>query len=310
MTRRRVALAVSAALSVLLLSGCSFGSSGSDAGDESGGAARPDIGVESPADGEGVAPRDEEQFGEDRLVDAPDDRSVITTGWLALTVDDPVDSASEVAALVDRAGGRVESRSETPGTETQQARATLVVRIPADDFDEVLADLRELGEVSSVQLDASDVTQERQDLDARIAALQASVDRLLALLADASDTADLIAIESELTTRQAELDSLTAQRDWLADQVDYSTLTVELLSEGVAPEAGPDDFWSGVAAGWDALVRFASGLLVVAGVLLPWLGVALVLGGIATGIALLAVRGRRRGPHAAPRTGSGPHDGA
>lgn len=310
MTRRRVALAVSAALSVLLLSGCSFGSSGSGAGDESGGAAQPDIGVESPADGEGVAPRDEEQFGEDRLVDAPDDRSVITTGWLALTVDDPVDSASEVAALVDRAGGRVESRSETPGTDTQQARATLVVRIPADDFDEVLADLRELGEVSSVQLDASDVTQERQDLDARTAALQASVDRLLALLADASDTADLIAIESELTTRQAELDSLTAQRDWLADQVDYSTLTVELLSEGVAPEAGPDDFWSGVAAGWDALVRFASGLLVVAGVLLPWLGVALVLGGIATGIALLAVRGRRRGPHAAPRTGSGPQDGA
>ena len=96
-------------------------------------------------------------------------------------------------------------------------------------------------------------------IDARIEALQASVDRMLALLAEADDTADLITIESELTARQAELDGLTAQRDWLADQVDYSTLTVELLSEGIAPDAGPDDFWSGLAAGWEALVGFLAG---------------------------------------------------
>jgi hypothetical protein len=301
MIRRRAALAVSAALSLLLLSGCSLGSSGSDADDDSGGVSQPDIGVE--------APTEPGRSGE-QPVDVPDDRSVITTGWLTVTVDDPVGSAAEVAEVVDRAGGRVESRSETPGTDTQQARATLVVRVPADDFDEVLAELRELGEVASVQLDASDVTQQRQDLDARIEALQASVDRLLALLSEADDTADLIAIESELTTRQAELDGLTAQRDWLADQVDYSTLTVELLSEGVAPQAGPDDFWSGVAAGWDALVRFASGLLVVAGVLLPWLGVALVVGGIVTGIVLLATGARRRSHHDGHRGGPAPHDRA
>ncbi|MGR0220906.1 DUF4349 domain-containing protein [Agromyces sp. ZXT2-6] len=304
MTRRRAILAVSAALSVLLLSGCSFGSSGTDSGE----VAQPDIGVEAPADDGGVAPRDEEQFGEDRLIEAPDERSVVTTGWLAVTVDDPVESAEEVAGIVDRADGRIESRSETPGTDTQQARATLVVRIPAQDFDDVLTDLRELGEVDSVQLDASDVTQQRQDLDARIDALQASVDRLLALLAEADDTADLIAIESELTTRQAELDSLTAQRDWLVDQVDYSTLTVELLSEGIAPDAGPDDFWSGVAAGWDALVGFASALLVIAGVLLPWLAAALVLGGIVTGIVLLAVQARRRGHGGQPHGGAGSGD--
>jgi hypothetical protein len=302
MMRRRAILAATAALSVLLLGGCSLGSSESGSGDDSGGMPQRDVGVESPAGGEGVAPRDEEQFGEDQVVD--DDRSVISTGWLAVTVDDPIDAAAEAADVVERAGGRVESRSETPGTETQEARATLVVRVPAEDFDGVLAELRELGVVASVQLDESDVTQQRQDLDARIEALQTSVDRLLALLADADDTADLIVIESELTTRQAELDSLTAQRDSLVDQVDYSTLTVELLSEGIAAQAGPDDFWSGVAAGWDALVRFASGLLVVAGVLLPWLGAALVLGGIVTAIVVLALRARRPGHEraAGPRT--------
>ena len=89
-------------------------------------------------------------------------------------------------------------------------------------------------------------------------ALTASVDRLQQLLATATSISDLIAIESELTTRQAELDSLTQQRDWIVDQVDYSTLTLDLVTEDVAPDPAPDDFWSGLAAGWAALVGFAS----------------------------------------------------
>lgn len=298
MTRRRAPIAAaSAALLALLLAGCTAGQDSSSEGGTPGVAPQPDVGVEAPAEGGDAS-------GEELVPQQPaeDDRSVITTGWLTMTVDDPVDSASDVASIVDRAGGRVDSRSETPGTDTQQARATLVVRIPADDFDPVLADLRELGEVDSVQVDASDVTQQQQDLDARIEALEASVDRLLALLADATTTADLIAIESELSSRQAELDSLVAQRDWLADQVDYSTLTVELLSEGIAPDAGPDDFWSGLLAGWEALVGFLSGLLVVAGVLLPWVGLLLVIAGIITVIVILATRSHRH-----PQ-GARPHD--
>ena len=290
MTRRRAPLAAaSAALLALLLAGCTAGQGSTS--DSGGVAPQPDTGVEAPADGGDAG-------GEELAPQQPveDDRSVITTGWLTMTVDDPVDTAAEVASIVDRSGGRIDSRSETPGTDTQQARATLVVRIPSDDFDAVLADLRELGEVDSVQLDASDVTQQREDLDARIGALQASVDRLLALLSEATTTADLIAIESELSSRQAELDSLVAQRDSLADQVDFSTLTVELLSEGIAPDAGPDDFWSGLVTGWEALVSFLAGLLVVAGVLLPWIGLLLVIAAIITAIVILATRGRRH-PH-------------
>jgi hypothetical protein len=295
MTRRRAPLAAaSAALLALLLAGCTPGQGST--GDSGGVAPEPDTGVEAPADGGDAG-------GEELVPQQPveDDRSVITTGWLTMTVGDPVDTAAEVASIVDRADGRVDSRSETPGTDTQQARATLVVRIPADDFDAVLAELRELGDVDSVQLDASDVTQQREDLDARIGALQASVDRLLALLAQATTTTDLIAIESELSSRQAELDSLVAQRDSLADQVDFSALTVELLSEGIAPDAGPDDFWSGLVTGWEALVSFLAGLLVVAGVLLPWIGLLLLIAAIITAIVILATRSRRHPHDARPR---------
>ncbi|WP_430647758.1 DUF4349 domain-containing protein [Agromyces sp. GXS1127] len=304
MTSRGIRFAGLVALSALLLTGCSMASGGSDSE-----MSEPDIGMEAPAGGGGVAPRDEQPFTEDEQAGSiEEDDHVIRSGWMAITVDDPIDAAAEVAALVGAADGRIDSRNETPATDTQQARATLVVRIPADRYDDVLADLRELGEVDSVQLESDNVSQQRRDLDSRIESLQTSVDRLRTLLAQADDVGDLIAIESELTTRQSELDALTAQRDALVDRVDYSTLTVELLSEGLAPEAGPNDFWSGLAAGWNALVGFVSGLLVVIGVMLPWLALLAVIAAIVVGIIVLATRGGRRPRGGGPRDGGGVTD--
>lgn len=228
------------------------------------------------------------------------ERAVITTGWMQVTVDDPVAGAAEAVKLTEAAGGRVDSRSETPGTDTQPASASLTLRIPADELDGVVDELRELGRVDQITTNASDVTTQQQDLDARIEALTASVDRLEQLLAQAATTSDLVAIESELTTRQAELDSLTQQRAWLADQVDYSTLTVDLVTEGVAPTAGPDDFWSGLVAGWEALVAFGSAALVALGVALPWLAVLAVVAALIVGVVLGATApGRRRAKAAA-----------
>ena len=294
--RRRIApIAAVAALAAVLLAGCS-----SDAGSSSQPA--PDGGVTSGVPAEGVAPADA-QSESDLGAFAPEDRSVITTGTISITVDDPIEQAGEAAALAEAAGGRVDNRAETPGTDTQPASASLVLRIPADELDAVVEQLRGLGQVNSVSLNASDVTQQQQDLDARITALRASVDRLLALLADADTTADLIAIESELSSRQAELDSLTQQRDWLADQVDYSTISLDLLSEGVAPEAAPDDFWGGLVTGWNALLGFLSWIAVAAGVLLPWFGALLVIAAIITGVVLLATRRRR---HPADAASAGP----
>ena len=111
------------------------------------------------------------------------ERSVITTGWVSITVDDPIVSAEDAADIAEQAGGRVDSRNESPGTDTQPASASLTLRIPADELDAFVDELRELGAVNSVSMNAADVTQQRKDLDARIEALTASVDRLQQLLA-------------------------------------------------------------------------------------------------------------------------------
>jgi hypothetical protein len=277
------------AAAALLLAGCSpFAGSGSDAG----GSVPPDTGVVKPDPGIGEL---QPEPGDGTSVESEaDDRSIITSGQVSLSVDDPIPSADRAASIVTGAGGRVDSRSEHPETDTQPPSAFLVLRIPSERLDAVIDDLRTLGEVNSVSINLTDVTMQTEDLDARITALQASVDRLLDLLADATTITDLVAIESELTTRQADLDSLTAQRESLDDQVDYSTISLELLATGVVEPAGPDDFWGGVVAGWNALVGFGSGLVIALGVMLPWLGLLAVLALIVLLIAWAAHRASRR----------------
>ena len=124
---------------------------------------------------------------------------------------------------------------------------------------------------------AEDVTAQGADLDARIEALEVSIARLRQLLATAETTKDLIDIESELTARQAELDSLVAQRAVLSDQVAQSTLTVSISPSSESPTWTPPGFVSGLESGWNALRTVTATLVTLAGFLLPFVGALAVI---------------------------------
>ncbi|UTT61610.1 DUF4349 domain-containing protein [Microcella humidisoli] len=274
------------ALSALLLSGCAAAAT-SESGSDSGG---------MPGFEEGVgAPVTDEAAGDGDLESQPgdEDRAVITTGYLYLTVDAPLDAATEAVSIVEAAGGRVDGRTEygpqslSSRMATDAGGAELVLRIPAERLTATIEKLKALGEVEELQVSSSDVTREVQDIDARVVALRSSITRLLALQDAAATVEDLIALETAISDRQAQLESYEAQQRYYADQVGLSTLTLTLGSLAIAPIDEPDTFLSGLVTGWEALVAFGSGLLVVVGVLLPWL-LALGLIGL---VVLLIVRG-------------------
>src|SRR5690606_23508840 len=123
------------------------------------------------------------------------------------------------------------SRNEYVGSPGNPGRAELTLRVPANRLDGVLNELKALGEARDTTISSTDVTQQSQDVSARITALETSVDRLLALLERADDTDTLITIERELSQRQAELEGLKAQKRYLDDQVSMSTLAVYLVAE-------------------------------------------------------------------------------
>ena len=228
------------------------------------------------------------------------DRQVVTTASAFVAVEDPADGAQRVSELVEAAGGRVEERSEQAGSGAngiEGATADLVVRVPADELTDLLADLEELGDVESVSVSRSDVTTQAVDLDARISALQTSAARLQALMDRAGTTAALLDAEKALSERQAQLESLQSQRALLADQVELSTLSVHLEPFGVSPAGGPDGFLDGLGTGWRSLVAALGATLVVLGVVLPWLAVA---GVVAAGVLLPIRLARRRSAATAP----------
>lgn len=312
---RRTLLATTAVLvATLALAGCSAGSGASTA-DQSGPAPAVEDGAgggDFSSDG-GSAEVAASGTGSDA---AAAERQVIITGDVTITADDPVAASREAVRIVEAAGGRIDGRTEYAPSAVEDGiavpdgdypvdyapggsagSATLELRIPAEKLTATLDELEKLGRADQVSLSTSDVTVESQDLDARISALRASLERIQALVAKATTIDDLIRLEGEVSSRQAELESLEAQQRFLGDQVSMSTVTLYLRSESDAPVRDPGDFWSGLATGWAAFVGFWAGLLVLVGVLLPWI-VTLAL--VAGAVILVLRRRRRRAAAATP----------
>lgn len=221
-------------------------------------------------------------------------RDVVKTASMTIDVADTSEAADKAAVLVEKVDGRVDSRSEDAGSTSGYARTSEVLRVPVAKLDEVVRDLKTLGKVQTAETKAEDVTAQRVDLDARIKALQTSVDRLLGIMRDAKDPDALINAENALSQRQADLDSLRAQRDQLGDQIQYSTIDVTFVAEqigGPAPKQY-EGFTGQIERGWDGLVSVVGDLVLLFGLLLPWLGVLVAFAAILYVIARV-VRARR-----------------
>ena len=298
--RRRTLLATGAVLAFAgLLAGC--GSAGGDAFESnySGGEpmtsmaeeAMPDMMV----DGETVAaPRLDGSSGSPTSTDLQ--RQIIRTAYVSMRVDDVAQSAIDVRNVAGGFDGVVTDESLTadgPDSQTgANSFATITVQVPADRLEAFLSAVTDLGTVDSRTVSAQDVTLQVVDLDARIDALTTSIDRLRELLTRADTVEDLLAIETELSRRQADLDALQAQRTWLGQQVAMSTVTVSLSPMTYVTSGGAPGFLSGLESGWSALVAAAGAFITIAGFLLPFL---VVLGLVAIPVTVLLVRLSRRG---------------
>lgn len=214
---------------------------------------------------------------------------IIRTGYLSLSVDSPSETADEITGVVEAAGGRIASRSDYTPVDYGQPSSYLEARIPYDVLDATVESIQELGDVQEVSLNSVDVSLQKIDLDARIDVLEAAIERLNELLAEAASTSDLIAVESALSERQAELDSLQSQRDYLSDQTLFATLSISLITPANATPAEPDGFLDGIVRGWESILAFFAGTIVWAGILVPWVGLVAVVV-----VAIVVVRRLRR----------------
>jgi hypothetical protein len=228
-------------------------------------------------------------------------RELVRTAQISVEVKDPTASSRQVRTAAAGVNGFVtEERSSDTG-------GLLVLRVPADALDRVIDDIATVGRVVGRSSQVLDATEEVVDLDARVTSQQAGVARVRALLAEAVSIGDVVAIESELARREADLDSLTSRLEALRDRVALSTLTVDLRSPGAPPvgDRPPPGFRDGLVAGWHGLRAAGTAAAAVIGFLLPFLPVVAMLGGIIW-LARRVVRARRVPASASAGGRSGP----
>jgi Domain of unknown function (DUF4349) len=203
-------------------------------------------------------------------------RDLVRNATLGLDVDDPAATARKIRTAAAAAGGTVADETSS------DSGSHLSLRIPTAKLDTVIDELAALGHVTTRSGSTVDVTEDAVDLDARVASQRASVERVRALLAQAKSIGDVVSIESELTRREADLDSLTNRLTALRGQVALATLTVDVgHGAAIAPPPAPGGFLGGLAAGWDGLRALGAGVGAVAGFVLPFLPVLALLGAIA-----------------------------
>ena len=210
------------------------------------------------------------------------EREVIATAEVTLRVDDVATAVPKLTRAATRVGGYVAGEdTSTDPDDPSKTRSTLILRVPTDRLQSVLADVRDTGNIVRITSDTRDVTEEVVDVDSRVDSARASVARIRALLSGASTLGDVVRIESELARRESDLESLLARQRTLADQTALATLTVSVVGpEAAVPAAAPQDdtgFFAGLSKGWDAFMGAVVVGLTVVGVLLPFAVAGLLL---------------------------------
>ena len=275
------ALAATAAAVLVLLSGCSS-SDGGDAGGATADSASREL-AGAPADAGGVADAASDAGGDapQGHATAVEQQKVISTGNVQLRSDDVDQAIFDVRKVVDSYRGLVSEDDTQTDKDGGALRSRMVLRIPTTDFDDAMAELEKIGTLVSSKRQTADVTTQVLDMDVRVEAQQRSIDRIQVLFDNATTIKDVVSIEGELSRRQADLASLEAQQRYLADQTSLSTITlsVERTPAKAEPKPDTDDagFLAGLSGGWKALKAFLVAMATVAGALLPWLVLALVL---------------------------------
>ncbi|MCE7005567.1 DUF4349 domain-containing protein [Kibdelosporangium philippinense] len=280
MSRRKSGLFISVAGAALLL-GLSACSSSGDFGEAtSGNAAVPD--KANPAGGGGVA----KEAAPAQPPASVQERQLVQTARVEMAVDVIFDAVSGARAIATTNGGF------TGQEESRLDRASITLRIPVDKFDPALRQLDELGDITLQHKQAEDVTEQVVDLDSRLRTQRESVARIQALLAKATSVSEIAQIESELTRRQSDLESLQGRRDALGSKAALSTVTVQfaLKSAPPAPVKASGGFFEGLTDGWGAFGEFFTVTTRVLGAMLPFLA----LFGIPAGLWFYFRRKRRK----------------
>jgi len=271
MSRKRV-LAV---VLLVVLAGCGGSGSGGDASQATKAGATVTE-AEAAGGGSGVADEGGDDGGAQLDSGSDSGRSIdaraktqaryrIKTARIRLDVESYADARGRLVSETRALGGYVDSETSdrhTRGNETWKT-GTLVLRVPSENYEQVIAAAEASGTVVHKETDARDVTERVVDLRARLTNLQSQRDRLRDLYESANDTEAILQVGQRLSEVQGEIERVQGKLQVLENQVAYSTVRIQLQEQPPEGPVGPQAaawYETGVIA---AFIESVNGVVVV-----------------------------------------------
>lgn len=128
----------------------------------------------------------------------------------------------------DELGGYVESFSTDKSSYSDERKANLTLRIPEEKLSGFVSEVAEKSNITSQDMNVTDVTLTYADLESHRNALRAEEDQLLTLMERAETIEDIMTIQDKLTDVRYQLESMESQLRTYDNQITFSTLKVSV----------------------------------------------------------------------------------
>jgi predicted anti-sigma-YlaC factor YlaD len=176
---------------------------------------------------------------------AADQPMIIRTADLKLTTKELDKARGSVERIVKARHGYIGDLA-VAGLADGERMLTATLRVPADQLDAIVNELKALGRVASESQGGQDVTSQYVDLRARLANSRNTEKRLTDLLSQRTGKlSDVLEVEQELDRVRGEIEQMEAQRKTMANQITFATLNLTISEEYKAQlEALPPTTWT------------------------------------------------------------------
>jgi hypothetical protein len=156
---------------------------------------------------------------------------IVRTAGITITTKDFDNARASLDDILRRHHGYIGEL--TVNTPTGSGRSfSAILRIPADQLDAAMADLRKLGRVEAESQSGQEVTAQYVDLEARLANARNTEKRLTDLLSQRTGKlSDVLAVETEIDRVRGEIERMEAERKNLANQVAFAAINATVSED-------------------------------------------------------------------------------
>ena len=180
---------------------------------------------------------------DEKLPDVKDQRMIIRTGSLSIEVDKFDDAENKINDVVKKYSGFIANSKSTVNSSGNKS-GTITVKVPADKYDALIAEVTKIGKVMSQNIQANDVTEEYVDLESRLKTQKELEQRLIKLLNEkASKLSDVIEVEEKLAAVRQKIESFEGKMKLLKSQSDLSTLTISVYEPSMISTSSGGGFF-------------------------------------------------------------------